>query len=33
MVHKVWHQAHLKEVSLTQNWETMTLENLTTLDL
>ena len=27
----ILHQAYLKEVSLTQNWETMTLYNLTTL--
>ena len=26
-------QAHLKEVGLTQNWETMTLQNPTTLNL
>lgn len=26
-------QAHLKEVVLRENWETMTLKNLTTLDL
>ena len=33
MVHHVLHQAHLKEVGLTQNPEIMTLQNLTTLDL
>lgn len=32
MVYWILHQAHLKEVTLTQNWETMTIQNLTTLD-
>ena len=33
MVYQVLCQAHLKEVGRTQNWETMTLQDLTTLDL
>ena len=28
-----WHEAHVKEVGLPQNWETITLETLTTIDL
>ena len=32
MVYQILHYIHLKEVDLTQNWETMTLQNLTTLD-
>ena len=33
MVYLVLCQAHFKEVGLTQNLETKTLQNLTTLDL
>jgi hypothetical protein len=33
MVYLVLCQAHLKEVGLPQNLETMTVQNLTTLDL
>ncbi len=33
MVYQILHQACLKEVGLTQNPETMTLQDLTTLDL
>ena len=31
MVYQILHQVHLKEVGLTQNQETKTLQNLTTL--
>ena len=33
MVYWILRQAHLKEVGLTQNWETMTIQNLTILEL
>lgn len=29
----IWHLTHFKEVSLTQNLETIKLQDLTTLDL
>ena len=33
MVCGILRQAHLKEVGLAQNWETVRTQNLTTLDL
>lgn len=30
--YQILHPAHLEEVGLTQNWETMTVHNLKTLD-
>ena len=33
MICLLFHEAHVKEVGLIQNWETITLETLTTIDL
>jgi hypothetical protein len=33
MAYQILRQAHLKEVGLTHNYETVTLQDLTTLDL
>ena len=32
MVFQILRPAHLEEVGLTQNWETMTVQNLKTVD-